>query len=159
MKTILSKIMIKTMGIISICLLLVFNLANCQILEKPTETPQLETYDFHMQKYKTNLTVGRVLVVTSGVCFITGIVLVIADVPDAIVDSTFEGEGTAGTDLSSGIMIGGIVTGLASIPFFIKANEHKKKANLLLVTTQTTLENTRLKMPKNIGVSLIIPID
>lgn len=159
MKTILSKIMIKTLGLVSICLLFVFNLAYCQMLEQNTETLQLETYDFHIQKHKTNQTVGKVLVVTSGVCFITGIVLVIADVPNAIVDSAFEGEGTAGNDLSSGIMIGGLVTGLASIPFFIKANEHKKKANLLLGSTQSTLENTRLNLPKNIGVSLIISID
>ena len=159
MKTILFKIMIKTIGAVSISLFMFCNLANSQKLEKATDTLPLESYDFHFKKYKTNLTVGRVLIATSGVCFITGIVLVIADVPNAIVDSAFEGEGTAGNDLSSGIMIGGVVTGLASIPFFIKANDHKKKANLLLGTTQSTLENTRLNLPKNIGVSLIIPID
>ena len=161
METTLSKFIFKTTGITFICLFLVCNLANCQLLEQSTENPQLESYDFHIKKYKTNRTTGKILLITGSACLITGLIINIADVPGAVFEAILEGESEAeaGTDLGSGLMIGGAVAALASIPFYTKAKEHKKKANLLVGTTQTKLENTRLNMPKNIGVSLIIQID
>jgi hypothetical protein len=161
METTLSKIMFRTAGIGLIIIFMVCNLANGQMIESSNESPQLESYDFHFKKYKANRTAGKILLATGSASFLTGLIINIADVPDALIETILEGEseGEAGTDLGSGLMIGGIVAGLASIPFHIKAKEHKKKLNLLVGTTQTTLENTRLKMPKNIGVSLIIQID
>ena len=161
METKLSNSMIKTIGVSLISLLLVCNLANCQLLEPSTENPQLESYDFHIKKYKTNRTTGNVLLVTGSASFLTGLIINVADVPGAAFEAILEGESEAeaGTDLGSGLMIGGAVAALASIPFYTKAKEHKKKANLLLGTTQSSLENTRLNIPKNIGVSLVIPID
>ena len=161
METILSKIMTKTMGIITISIFLVCNMANCQMLELSTESPQLESYDFHFKKYKTNRTIGNILLVTGSVCFATGLIINLADVDDTFFEMVFEGksEGEAGTDLGTGLMAGGAIAALASIPFHIKANEHKKKANLLLGTTQIPLGNTKFNIPKNIGATLIIPIN
>ena len=151
--------MAKTTGLVSICLLLVCNLANCQMIEPSTESPKLQSYDFHIKKFKSNRTTGNILIITGSACFVTGLIINIADTPNAIVDAAFEGEGTIGTDLGTGLMAGGAIAALASIPFHLKAKEHKKKADLLLGTTQAVLGNIKVNMPKNIGVSLIIPIN
>lgn len=148
-----------------ISLLLVCDLITCQELEKSVETKQLGTRDFHIKKAKENRKTGIILGSLGGACFLTGAVILIYDtiddVDDAIWDATWEGEGEAdGTsDLSTGLMIGGAVVGLASVPFFIKAKEHKKKAKLLIGTSQVQMSNTKVNIPKNIGISLVIAID
>lgn len=161
MKTKLYKCIIKTMGVTLISLLLVCNLANCQVIEPTTGSPQSETYDFHIKKYHDNKKAYTILGITGGVSLVTGFVVALANTPSAIVESAFEGgsDVKAGSDLSSGLMIGGGVAIVAAIPFYLKAKDHEKKASLLIGTTQSALENTKVNIPKNIGVSLIIPIN
>jgi len=141
--------------------LLLCTLANSQALEPSKQDSQLETYDFHIKKYKSNRTTGRILLITGSVSFVAGMVINLADVDNTIIEMaiTGESEGTAGTDLGSGLMIGGAVAALASIPFYIKAKEHDKKANLLLGTTQSAFGDTKVNIPKNVGISVIIPIN
>ena len=148
-----------------ISLLLVCELITCQEIEKSVETKQLETRDFHIKKAKENRKTGIILGSVGGVCLLTGVGIfvynTINEVDDAVWDATWEGESEAdgSSDLSTGLMIGGAVVGLASVPFFIKAKEHKKKANLIIGTTQAPISATKVNITKNIGVSLVIPID
>lgn len=158
MKTLLSKIMIKTMGIISICLLLVCNLANCQILEPSAESSKLETYDFHIKKHQDNMKTSKILIIGGGIVSFTGIVLTLIDMGNTFVEAAFTGE-AEGSALGPSLLFGGGAIMLASIPFRLKANEHEKKANLLIGTSQSALQNSKINIPKNIGVSLIIPIN
>jgi len=152
---------VKSKAITLAGMLLLCTLANSQALEPSKQDSQLGTYDFHINKYKANRTIGKILLITGSVSFLTGMVINLADVDNTIIEMaiTGENESTAGTDLGSGLMIGGAVASLASIPFYIKAKEHNKKANLLLGTTQSTFGDTKVNIPKNIGFSMIIPIN
>ena len=87
------KSLFKTIGIV-IVLLLVCSQANCQALEPSMGNPQLETYDFHIKKYKTNRTSGTILLITGSVSFVAGAVI---NFGDALEDAIFEGEGDLGS--------------------------------------------------------------
>ncbi|WP_242094117.1 hypothetical protein [Aestuariivivens sediminicola] len=150
---------LKAIRLTLINLLLICSLAQAQQLEPTSESSALESYDFHIQKYRKNQTLGIINLAAGGVFLITGMVISFDDALwDAMGDAFVDGEGEADLKIN-GFMIGGVCASLASIPFFMKANEHKKKANLLLGTSQSTLNNNHFKSPKNIGITLVIPID
>ena len=151
----------RTLGLTIVGILLICDLTISQELEKPVKYEQEGTYNFHIQKAKQNRTVGFIFVGLGTASFLTGVVLLIADIPASMVDAAFDddGESDVGTGLSTGLMIGGAAVSLVSIPLFASAREHKKKANLLIGTTQVVLGNTKSVVPDNIGISLVIPID
>lgn len=150
---------LKAIRLTLINLLLICSFTQAQQLEPASEPLALESYDFHMQKYRENRTVGFILAAAGGISLITGMVISFDDALwDAMGDAFVDGEGEAGLKIN-GFMIGGVCASLASIPFFMKANEHKKKVNLLLGTSQSTLNNNHFETPKNIGITLVIPID
>ena len=151
------KSLFKTVGML-FGLLLVYDQANSQALEPSKESPQLETYDFHLKKYHDNLKAGKILFIAGGVTGLAGAIITLAETDHVIWEAVTTGE-SEGSALGPSLMIGGGVVMLASIPFYIKAKEHEKKANLLIGTSQSALKDSRINLPKNIGVSVVIPIN
>ena len=130
------------------------NLISGQVLETSEKS-----YDFHMDKYRKNRTAAKICAFSGGASILAGFILILSEVDDALIDAAFEGEGEAGSDLSSALIIGGGAAVLASIPLFIKANEHSKNAVLLLGSSQNNISDINFLIPKNLGVTLLIPLD
>lgn len=89
-------------------------------------------YDFYMQKHKTNTITGWTLLGSGVVMFTIGGKL-FADNGFGIFSSNNK------SDVGAGIMLAGVVTGLASIPFLISARNNKMKADLSLKTGSVAL--------------------
>lgn len=97
-----------------------------QILQRTNQTPQ-ELYDFHISKKKGNNLAGWLALGGGLVTTITGIVLVGNDVVDAV---DFN-EKTEPRNREWLVYVGGAMT-VGSIPLFIAAGKHKKKAQIQL---------------------------
>ncbi|WP_242157318.1 hypothetical protein [Aestuariivivens sediminis] len=159
MRTQSLRLTLKAIRLTIINLLMFCSITHAQKLEPSSVSSNIESYDFHIQKYKETRTIGFILAAAGGVSLITGLVISADDALwDAMGDAFVDGEGEAGLKLN-GFMIGGVCASLASIPFFVKADDHKKKANLLLSTSQSPFNNTTFSTPKNIGITFVIPID
>ena len=146
--------MLKTIAIRLFFLFMGINLVSGQVLDTSEKS-----YDFHMEKYRKNDTAAKICAISGGASILTGFILIFSEADDAFVDAITEGEGEAGSDLSSALIIGGGIAALVSIPLFIKAKEHHNNAQLLLGSSQKNISDINVYVPKNLGFTLLIPID
>lgn len=134
----------KTVLIILILNLSFINTTFSQVLaEEKNQSPQ-ELYDFHISKKKANKTAGWIT-------FGGGIAMIIGGFGINTSGGILDGDTT---NNSKGLWLSylGGATTLASIPLFISAGKHKKKANI-------QLQNGALGFKNEVnftGVSLVV---
>jgi hypothetical protein len=93
---------------------------------------QLQTADWYLQKSKNQKTTAWILLVSGTAMAIGG---------GIAFDKTYDDSSYTATDISGIIMVAGVGADLASIYFFVKAGQNKRKAASLAINMQNYLPN------------------
>jgi len=138
--------------------LFTFQTTNCQVIEPaPNSSPQ-KFYDYHMIKYKKNKNAALICGISGGVLVIGGITYSLLEIDDLFWEAIFEGE-AEGSSAGGIIAVSGLCLLTAALPLSFSARKHRKKANLYLSSLQNTVGNIRIDNSKNLGISLVIPLN
>lgn len=131
-----------------------FQISEAQVIDSTTTKTPHELYDFHTLKQKRNKTTAWVLVGSGLLMTLSGLVVNSAD--EAV------GAATLGLvdaeEVHKGdwlIYVGGATT-LASIPFFISAGKHKRKASISLKSEQNLARNLTSSKFNNLSFALTL---
>jgi len=144
--------------LLSMFLILIMSsqLINGQVIEQVNNNSQQELYDFHMLKHKKNKIAAWVMV-SSGIAMVTiGSIInsieVVCDVPP------YGEDWNCPTNQQADWLyyVGGAVT-VSSIPFFISAGNHKRKAKLYLKSENVTFNVISIEKSNYLAIGLTIP--
>ena len=124
--------------------MLIFQLAQGQKIDTPTDQNILQSYEVYNQKHKTNKTIAWVLL-GSGIAM-TAIGTSIA--LENILSDGHEGEA---------LILTGIGASLVSIPFFDAAKRNKRKAREAEQKAKIGFGHSTINMNKYMVVTLTIP--
>lgn len=116
-----------------------FQISEAQVIDSTTTKPPQELYDFHTLKQKRNKTTAWVLVGSGLLMTMSGLVVNSADeAAEAAALGLVDVEEVHKGDW---LIYAGGATTLASIPFFISAGKHKRKASISLKSEQNLAGN------------------
>lgn len=138
-----------------IILLLSFQIPQAQLIDNTTTKSQQELFDYHILKQKKNKTTAWILLGSGVAMGIVGIAILENNAEEIITD-IYTGKGSSSGIGSSFLIIAGGASTLASIPFFISAGKHKRKATLSLKGEQNLVGNITFRKYNNLSVSLTI---
>jgi len=130
-------------------LLFAFEMANGQVIEtQPEKTPE-QLYDFHILKNKQNKT-------AAWICLGSGIVMIGAGMAINLGGGILDNDSTNNNE---GLWLSyvGAATTLVSIPLFIKAGSHKRKAKLSLKGNSVSFGNIVIEKSNYVSMALTIP--
>lgn len=129
-------------------------MSEAQVIDNTTTKSSQELYDFHTLKQKNNKTTAWILFGSGLLITMSGLVVNSAD--EAVEAVTL---GLADIeDVHKGdwlIYVGGTTT-LASIPFFVSAGKHKRKASISLKSEQNLAGNITSSKFNNLSFALIL---
>ena len=136
-------------------LLLFFQIAYGQVIEKTNNKTSQELFDYHSLKQKNNKTTAWILL-SSGVAMTAGGFAIMKNNGKEIITDIYTGKSSNDGTASTLLIIGGGATTLASIPFFISAGKHKRKATLSLKGEQNIVRNIKIDNSNYLGVNITI---
>jgi len=124
----------KKLFVVAFVSFFITQVANGQTINLPATKSSQPTYDSYINRYRTNRTIGRVLL-GSGIGMIIG---------GGIAFASYAHKGYNGPAPVTGealLFIVGPAAALVSIPFFISAKRNKTKAALVMKSESVTLDN------------------
>ena len=135
--------------------LLSSQIAQGQVIEQSNTKSAQELFDYHTLKQKKNKTTAWILL-GSGVAMTVGGIAILKNNGKEIITDIFTGKKSNSGTGSTLLIIGGGATSLASIPFFVSASKHGRKATLSLKRGQNTAVIMALNRYNYLAVSLKI---
>jgi Na+/melibiose symporter-like transporter len=139
-------------------LLFTFQTTNCQVIEPAPNSSPEEFYDYHMLKYKKNKNAALICGISGGVLAIGGITYTIVESVDVFWEAVFEGE-AEGSSVGPILALSGAGLIGAAITLSSSARKHQKKAYMYISSLQNTVGNVTIDNSKNLGISLVIPLN
>ena len=131
-----------------------FQMIQSQLIESTTNKSSQESYDYHTLKQKKNKTTAWILLGSGVVITMAGLVVNSADeAATAVTLGLIDVEAEHHGDWM--IYVGSAAT-IASIPFFISAGKHKKKATLSLNNAVSSIKSPKFSNKNYTTVSLAI---
>ncbi|WP_242121573.1 hypothetical protein [Aestuariivivens sediminicola] len=138
----------------SIILVFSFQFTQAQAIGSTTaEVPQ-ELYDYHTLKHKKNKTTAWILLGSGVAMTVVGFAALKND-GERLIRNLFTGK-DASAGPSAFLIIGGGVATLASIPFFLSAGKHKRKATLSLKGGNILVRSNTFQNLNNLSAALTI---
>lgn len=131
-----------------------FQISEAQVIDSTTTKPPQELYDFHTLKQKRNKITAWVLVGSGLLMTMSGLVVNSAD--EAVGAATLGLVDVEEVHKGDWLIYAGGATTLASIPFFISAGKHKKKASLSLKGEQNLVGNITSRKFNNLSIALTL---
>jgi hypothetical protein len=135
-------------------MLLTSQLAQGQVIEQSNTKLAQELFDYHTLKQKKNKTAAWILLSSGVAVTIAGFATLKNDGKKLFRNLLTGKDANAGA--SAFLIIGGGATTLASIPFFVSASKHERKATLSLKQEQNTAVMMVLNRRNYLVVSLKI---
>jgi hypothetical protein len=133
---------------------LFFQISEAQVIDNKIAKPPQELYDFHTLKQKRNKTTAWILVGSGLLMTMSGLVINSAD--EAVGAATLGLADIEEVHKGDWLIYAGGVTTLASIPFFISAGKHKRKASLSLKSEQNLVGNITSRKFNNLSIALTL---
>lgn len=115
-----------------------------QVIDSTMTESKKEMYDFYLDRSKKLKKTGHILLAAGGGAVLTGI----------LIGANADGWSGAGTGAL--IFVAGVGSSIASIPLFITAHNHKKKAELIMSAGNLGLQGGTLYESGYASVSLRI---
>ena len=141
--------------IIFLVFIFTFQHTQAQVIDNTTTKSQQELFDYHILKQKKNKTTAWILLGSGVAMGIVGIAILENNAEEIITD-IYTGKGSSSGSGSSFLIIAGGASTLASIPFFISAGKHRRKATLSLKGEQNLIGNITFRKSNNLSVALTI---
>jgi hypothetical protein len=135
--------------------LLTSQIALGQVIEQTNTKSSQELYDYHTLKQQQNKKTAWILLGSGAAMTVTGFVILTNNSGKIITEIFIDKNSNSGT-ASSLLIIGGGATSLASIPFFISAGKHSKKATLSLRGEQNIVSNIKIDNSNCVALNIII---
>ncbi|WP_372767138.1 hypothetical protein [Lutibacter sp.] len=131
-----------------------FQMIHSQVIDSETDKSSQELFDFYTLKQKKNKTTAWVMLGLGVVITMAGLVVNSADeAATAVTLGLIDVEAEHGGDWM--IYLGSAAT-IASVPFFISAGKHKKKATLYLNKAVSSIKSPKFSNKNYTTVSLTI---
>ena len=136
-------------------LLLSFQTTQSQVTDSTMNKSAQELFDYHTLKQKKNKTTAWILL-GSGVAMAIGGYVIMENNATTIITDIFTGKGSGAGAASTFLMIGGGASTLVSIPFFVSAGKHQRKATLSLKGEQNIVRNIKIDNSNNLALNITI---
>ncbi len=135
--------------------LLTSQIAFGQVIEQTNTKSSQEFYDYHTLKQQQNKKTAWILLGSGAAMTVTGFVILNSNGKKIITD-IFTGKNSSSGLVSSLLIIGGGAASIASIPFFISAGKHSKKATLSLRGEQNIVSNIKIDNSNCLALNITI---
>jgi hypothetical protein len=142
--------------VILFILLLSFQIAQSQVTDFTMHKSAQELFDYHTIKQKKNKTTAWILL-GSGVAMTIGGFAILENNATTILTDIYSGKSSGDGTVSTLLIITGGASTLASIPFFISAGKHKRKATLSLKGEQNIMGNLKIDNSNYLALNITIP--
>ena len=131
-----------------------FQMSEAQVIDNTTTKSSQELYDFHTLKQKKNKTTAWILVGSGLLMTMSGLVINSAD--EVLTTITLDLVDVEKVHKGDWLIYAGGAATLASIPFFISAGKHKRKASISLKSEQNLAGNITSSKFNNLSFALKI---